>query len=79
MGDAPSGCKEVLELLFQYVDAELGDDVMVRLEAHLETCPPCMRQAVFERTMKDLVRRKCSEKEIPAGLIENLRAKLREG
>ena len=78
MGDAPSGCKEVLDLIERYIDAELSADVVVVLEAHLETCPPCMRQALFERALKDTVRRKCSKEEVPAHVLENLRARLRE-
>lgn len=35
-------CQEIVDLLVDYLDAELNDEQQRRLEAHLDACPECV-------------------------------------
>ena len=43
-GDAPAHipCIEVVELLTDYLEGALDEELQRRVEAHLELCPPCV-------------------------------------
>jgi anti-sigma factor RsiW len=36
-------CNELVELVTDYVDGAMPDDLVARIEAHLATCPGCRR------------------------------------
>jgi hypothetical protein len=42
-------CRELLELLFDFVSDELTPDEVQRIEQHLDKCPPCF---VFLKTYR---------------------------
>ncbi|MCC2315156.1 mycothiol system anti-sigma-R factor [Cellulomonas xiejunii] len=65
--EAPCGCDEAVERLWEYVDSELGELDQQRVEAHLEACAPCLEEEHIEVVLKQLVRRCCKE-EAPAAL-----------
>ncbi len=41
MEDRPESCKEVLELLSEYLDFELPPEACHQIENHLAGCSPC--------------------------------------
>jgi anti-sigma factor RsiW len=34
-------CRDVVEIVTDYLEGALAPDVVARLEVHLEACPPC--------------------------------------
>jgi anti-sigma factor RsiW len=45
-------CKELVELVTDYLDGALAADERTRFDAHLAICPPCIEYiAQIERTM----------------------------
>ena len=65
-------CREVFDLLSDYVDDELAPEKREALARHLGACPPCERfLKTFQKT-RDLCRESLME-EMP----EELRARLR--
>ena len=34
-------CKEIVELITQYLEGSMGAEVRLRFERHVVTCPPC--------------------------------------
>jgi anti-sigma factor RsiW len=50
-------CREVAELLLEYVGGELAPDAHTRLELHLEKCPPCAHFTASYRLTVTLTRR----------------------
>lgn len=76
MGDTEADCQALIAHLYEFLDRELAEDACAALQAHLDECPECLRNVEFERAVKDIVRRKCSESNVPDGLIERLRARL---
>jgi anti-sigma factor RsiW len=34
-------CREVVEIVTEYLDGALAPDVVAKLEVHLAACPPC--------------------------------------
>jgi len=45
-------CKDVVENIMEYVDAELDDKTLEELERHLHECPECQ---AFVRTYKRML------------------------
>jgi anti-sigma factor RsiW len=45
-------CKDVVENIMEYVDAELDDKTLEELEKHLHECPECQ---AFVRTYKRML------------------------
>lgn len=78
MENAETDCRTVLERLYLYLDGELQDAACADIERHLELCVGCLGHAGFERELKQIVGRKCREKDVPEGLMARLREKLRE-
>ena len=54
-------CKEALERLSAFLDAELEDADGDRIRAHLADCEPCLAEYDVEDHIKKLVRRSCNE------------------
>jgi anti-sigma factor RsiW len=43
-------CREVVELVTDYLEGALASDLHARLEAHLDACPPCVEYVEQIRT-----------------------------
>jgi anti-sigma factor RsiW len=43
-------CREVVEIVTDYLEGKLDPDVARRLEAHLQLCPPCVEYVQQVRT-----------------------------
>jgi anti-sigma factor RsiW len=50
-------CVEFVELITDYLEDALPDDLRARVEAHLETCPGCPNAIEQLRTVIDLTGR----------------------
>lgn len=69
-------CRAFLARLYVYLDGELDEQSRVDIDRHLEICAGCEQQLVFERDLKALIRKKCSEQPSEV-LIERLRVEIR--
>ena len=78
MGKPEADCQALLAHLYEFLDGEVGEDECAALERHVEACPECFNQVDFERGVKELVRRKCSER-LPEGLTARLRERIQDG
>lgn len=70
-GKANPSCREVVDLLFDYLEETLPSDRQRALGRHLEDCPPCL---AFVRTYRSTVAaaRRLTVEEIPPLLTERL-------
>ena len=68
-------CRAFLARLYVYLDGEIDEQSRADIDRHLEECTGCEQQLVFERDLKALVRKKCSEQP-SAVLIERLRVEI---
>ena len=67
--DDPCGkCEEVMQ---PYLDRTLDDDERAEAEAHLDSCGYCRKRYRFEESLRQFVRRVCSE-EMPPELKQKL-------
>lgn len=77
MDDAASDCREVLDRLYQYIDGEIAAVDCASIELHLRACEDCLHHADFERELKAIIKRKCSDR-APEEIIDRLRSRLRD-
>ncbi|NNE10895.1 MAG: mycothiol system anti-sigma-R factor [Ilumatobacter sp.] len=68
MGD----CRETIKALDAFLDDELSDDVRTHIHSHLESCVDCLQAFDFEAELKQAIRRKCSNDELPPGLLDRI-------
>jgi len=75
-------CKDAIDLLLEYLDGSLPDDVRARLEKHVGGCTPCDDFLASYRATPSLCR-KALEKRMPESLAgkltDFLRTELKKG
>ena len=65
-------CRELAELLVDYVAGELNSDLSQHIKEHLCLCPPCVRFVeTYEVTIK--ITRKLPLVAMPAEMLQRLR------
>ncbi len=66
-------CRELVELLCEFIDGELPEEKRCLVEQHLGACPPCV---VYLETYQLTIRisRKLPSQPPPPQLLERLRA-----
>jgi anti-sigma factor RsiW len=70
-------CRQLVELLIDYVSGELDDDRRRHIEQHLQRCPPCVTYLeTYQITIQ--ITRQLPSAPMPPQLIERLRAVLEE-
>jgi mycothiol system anti-sigma-R factor len=65
-------CKQTLEELDAFLDGELSDQVRVQINDHIEGCVDCLQTFEFHAELKAVIRRKCSNDELPPGLLAKI-------
>jgi anti-sigma factor RsiW len=70
-------CREVVELLIDFVSGELTPERRLRLEQHLQLCPPCLAYLQTYRLTIQLTRRLPRHAPPPPQLVERLHAALK--
>lgn len=65
-------CKRLKEVIFLFIDNELDDDQVPRLQAHLARCGECSRRVEHVRKFLIVVRERC----VRCGAPESLRVRI---
>jgi mycothiol system anti-sigma-R factor len=60
-------CDDAVAQLYAFLDGELDDETVVRVEAHLEHCSPCLEAFDFEAELRKVIVAKCHE-DVPGDL-----------
>jgi mycothiol system anti-sigma-R factor len=76
-GPSEPTCRQVFELLSDFVDGELTVEERESLGRHLDACPPCEEFLKTFETARSLCRESLLEK-MPPELKDRLRSFLRE-
>ena len=78
---APVDCRQVADLLGDYVDEELPADVKVAVDSHMQQCAPCIAFLKQYRFAPEAARRmllKAVPEELEDRLLSFLRAKCKK-
>ena len=73
-----ANCKETLRELEPFIDGELSADAQVHIHDHLDGCVDCQQAFEFHVELRDAIRRKASNDELPEGLLQRLEVCLME-
>jgi anti-sigma factor (TIGR02949 family) len=65
-------CKQTLRDLDAFLDDEISSRTREQIHVHLETCVDCLQTFEFHAELKAAIRRKCSNDEMPAGLLARI-------
>ena len=69
-------CKKAQDCFYLFADDEMGEDLLVRFEAHVGRCPECERKILYIRKLLALVRRSCGRQPAPELLRVRIKARL---
>jgi mycothiol system anti-sigma-R factor len=69
-------CREVLEEVYLYLDAECSDVRRDVIRDHLDECSPCLSEYGIEQEVRAIVHRCCSSEKAPDEVKDRLRQKL---
>lgn len=69
-------CREVLEEVYLYLDAECSDVRRDVIRDHLDECSPCLSEYGIEQEVRTIVHRCCSSEKAPDEVKARLRQKL---
>lgn len=69
-------CTQVQKYIHAYLDGELGTDMTVEVERHLDDCARCREQMEFEAAFIDRVRTGVAQVQAPASLGAEVRSML---
>ncbi|GAA4072660.1 mycothiol system anti-sigma-R factor [Nonomuraea sp. NPDC050663] len=61
-------CREVLDLVYNYLDGELDDSSSDEIRVHLDECSPCLKEYDLDKAVKALVAKHCGCDPVPADL-----------
>jgi len=62
-------CTQTIRELDAFLDGELPTDVREHIHEHLNDCIDCLQAFDFEAELKQAIRRKCRNDELPPGLL----------
>ena len=65
-------CKKTLQELDAFLDDELSPATRSQIHDHLDSCVDCLQTYDFHAELKTVIRRKCSNDEIPPGLLARI-------
>lgn len=64
-----ANCNETIRELDAFLDGELPTDVREHIHEHLDQCLDCLQAFDFQAELKQAIRRKCQNDELPPGLL----------
>ena len=65
-------CKQTLQELDAFLDDEISTSTREQIHVHLEGCVDCLQTFEFHAELKAAIRRKCSNDEMPPGLLARI-------
>jgi mycothiol system anti-sigma-R factor len=65
-------CKDIEKKFHSYLDGEMNKRDLVLLEQHLDYCLPCDKKVEFEKKLRQIIKIKSTEKELPERLLKDL-------
>ena len=71
-------CSDVLDLVYEFLDGEVDDEMRGRIAQHLDECGPCLQQYGLEQAVKALVHRSCGCDVAPERLRVQIVARIRQ-
>ena len=66
-------CAEVEKRVQAYLDNQVSDEELMKIEDHLSYCLPCDKKVEFEQRLKDIIKHKAAESKYPKALEEELK------
>lgn len=68
-------CQQALTHIQEYIDCEMSEVDIVRLESHISGCATCQAEVGLEQKVRELLKRSCME-QAPTHLRERVLAQI---
>lgn len=70
---------ECLKILSLVLDEEAGPEEQEYFKKHIENCMPYYEIYSVDRAIKELIRQKCYDREVPRDLVDQIKSKIYQG
>ncbi|MEX2335851.1 MAG: zf-HC2 domain-containing protein [Fulvivirga sp.] len=70
---------QCLKILSLVLDEEASPEEQEYFKKHIENCMPYYQIYNVDKAIKDLIRKKCYDKEVPNDLVEQIKSKIIQG
>lgn len=70
---------ECLKILNLVLDEEAGPKEQEYFKKHIENCMPYYEIYNVDKAIKELIRQKCYDKEVPSDLVDQIKSKVFQG
>jgi|TARA_B110000438_G_scaffold121362_1_gene118487 hypothetical protein len=67
-------CKECLELLHDYLEDTLSQEIKISLEEHFQDCPPCISFLKTYKATTNACRKMLTQTEVPDEVAASVKA-----
>jgi mycothiol system anti-sigma-R factor len=72
-------CRGARQVIYLYVDNEMGEELHISFEQHLSTCPHCAQRIEYTRQWLTLIKLRCDRVQAPERLRRRILTSLRHG
>lgn len=69
-------CMKILGMLDSVLDEEVSKEQQDAFHNHLEQCMPCYEKYNLDRSVKELLRSRCTHAPVPDNLVEEIRTQI---
>ena len=69
-------CMKVLGMLDSVLDEEAQDRQQQEFHDHIEKCMPCYEKYNLDKSLKELIRHRCNNTQVPSGLVEAIKVQI---
>ena len=71
-------CMKVLDMLDSILDGEVDVEGQKKFDSHIEKCMPCYERYNLDKSLKDLLRARCNNTQVPTDLVESIRTQINQ-
>jgi len=71
-------CKDCVTNLYAVLDGEATKDQEEYFKTHINECSPCFNRYEIDKSVKEVIKLKVENKQVPANLISSIKDKLQQ-
>ena len=71
-------CKDCIKNLYQVLDGEATAEQESHFQSHISDCSHCFSLYEIDKSVKEVLKLKVSQREVPSNLIESIKNKINQ-
>ncbi len=71
-------CKDCIKNLYQVLDGEATQEQQLHFQSHINNCSHCFSLYEIDKSVKEVIKLKVTNKEVPSSLILSIKNKINQ-